>query len=287
MNSAHLRGETPDHQINLSSNQCMPVVTALIRKRYRKLMSSSNKRRPLPGSREEHHNHSQWAGVPDSGSPAKGLMCASVPCEPRRAEYRLKAANILDRLWKEAISRVAVNVNQPLQNVRIVDFFGKYCEAGRATMETFCGLNGGANAWAPARINAGGTATLDGVGELRSYLLLATGHDGLLHTGGDAMGTPENFELVGLYGASGMSHGRDYRRFGASHRAGGATLATGRAPGQLRQTSQDLDALLGALADGPVTSRDLSNSWRRGSGWCSDSFQKISGYRNRSTGLYD
>ena len=72
MNSTALSFGTPDHLINLSSNQHQAVLTHWILKRYRKLMSNSLGRRPLPGSREEHLNLSQWAGVPVSGSAAKG-----------------------------------------------------------------------------------------------------------------------------------------------------------------------------------------------------------------------
>ena len=78
-----------------------------------------------------------------------------------------------------------------------------------------------------ARLNSksGMDLGLHGKDKLRGYILLATGHDGLLQTVGMPTRTTEYVELVGLcvsgLRTTGMPHRRDYRRFGASHRAGG------------------------------------------------------------------
>jgi phage/plasmid-like protein (TIGR03299 family) len=65
----------------------------------------------------------------------------------------------------------------PVQNREIIDFFKEYCEAGHATIETMGSLKNGAVVWCLARLNGQSSKVLDGLDELRGYMLLATSHD--------------------------------------------------------------------------------------------------------------
>jgi hypothetical protein len=118
----------------------------------------------------------------------------------------------------------------------------------------------------------------------------------LLRTVGRPTRTTECVELVGLCAsglcATGMPHRCDYRRFRASHRAGRwYHQPTSRASSQLRQTSQDLDAdaLSGVLADRVVGAGICRTPGNEGRDGARIRFRRtaVSGYRNRSTGLYD
>ena len=111
MNSTALSFGTPDHLINLSSNQHQAVLTHWIWKRYRKLMSNSIRRRPLPGSREVHLNLSQRVGARATVAPAKGLMCPRVQCRSRRTTCRLIAATMPVVCGRDTYARIAVDVN--------------------------------------------------------------------------------------------------------------------------------------------------------------------------------
>lgn len=66
----------------------------------------------------------------------------------------------------------------PIQNAEIVEFFSDYCAAGNATIETLGSLKDGAVVWCLARLKGASDATIDGVDELRGYMLLCTSHDG-------------------------------------------------------------------------------------------------------------
>jgi phage/plasmid-like protein (TIGR03299 family) len=91
----------------------------------------------------------------------------------------------------DQVFQVATDRYQPVQNAQIVDFFREYCEAGNAIMETVGGLKGGAIVWALAKLN-GGNMIVDGVDELRGYMLLATSHDGSVRT----VGKPTQVRVV-------------------------------------------------------------------------------------------
>jgi phage/plasmid-like protein (TIGR03299 family) len=115
---------------------------------------------------------------------------------------------------------VASDRYHPVQNAEIVDFFREFCNAGHASMETVGGLRNGAVVWALAKLNGGSTATLQGVDELRGYMLLATSHDGSLVT----VGKPTQTRVVcwnTLSAALGLSGGRlkekEQREFRMKH----------------------------------------------------------------------
>jgi hypothetical protein len=237
----HLSVSAHDHPINLSSNQCNPEVKGLIRRSYRKIHVNHPyiKRRPWPGSRDVHSNHSQWAGAPASGSPANGPVCASVQCDARRTAYWLTAAITLF-LLSYALHWMTV---------------------------TLSGLSDGADVRPLARLIAISTATLVCVGVLCGCMLLAAGHVGQLQTSRKPVRLTDDVESVGICGASEMPHRSDYRRFVASRRAGGAY---GCLPAQLRWFGQDGAARSGAPVGSAVPSCNVTTVQRRESGRCAD-----------------
>ena len=87
------------------------------------------------------------------------------------------------------VFQVASDRYFPVQNAAVVEFFREFCEAGQATMETVGGLKGGAIVWALARLNGATDTKIQGVDEMRGYLLLATSHDGSIVTIGQATDT--------------------------------------------------------------------------------------------------
>ena len=84
------------------------------------------------------------------------------------------------------VFQVATERYQTVQNLEIVEFFSEYCNAGQATLETVGAIANGRKVWALAKLNGGTSATLQGVDELKGYMLLATSHDGSLTTVGKA-----------------------------------------------------------------------------------------------------
>jgi hypothetical protein len=225
----HLSVSAQDHSINLSSYQCNPGVKGLIFKGYINIHVNHPycRRRPWPGSRDVHSNHSQWAGAPASGTPANGPMHASVQCDAWRTAYRLTAAITLVLL----------------------------SEALHWMMVTIIGLSDGVDVRPLARLIGISTATLGRVDELHGCMLPAAGRVGRLQISRKPVGRPDTVELVRLYGASGMPHNRDCRRYAASHRAGGAY---GCLPAQLRWFGQDETARSGAPVDSAVPSCDVT-----------------------------
>jgi phage/plasmid-like protein (TIGR03299 family) len=73
---------------------------------------------------------------------------------------------------------------QVVQNEQIVDFFREFCNAGHATVESMGSLKDGAVVWCLARLGGQASIVLNGLDELRGYMLLATSHDGSLTTTG-------------------------------------------------------------------------------------------------------
>lgn len=86
----------------------------------------------------------------------------------------------------DEVFQVATAKYHPVQNEHIVEFFREFCEAGHASMETVGAIEGGKKVWALAKLNGGSGTTLQGVDELKGYMLLATSHDGSLLTIGKA-----------------------------------------------------------------------------------------------------
>jgi hypothetical protein len=184
------------------------------------------------------HNPSQWAGAPVSGTPANGPMYASVQCDARQTAYRLTAANTLF-LLSESLHWMTVTAG---------------------------GLCDGAESWSPARLNGVSTATLVCVVALYGCMLLAAGRVGRLQTSRKPVRTPDTVELVRFCGASGMTDLRNYRRFAAAHRAGGAYGLTSRVPAQLGWLGQDENARSGALVDRSVPNCNVPTVQRCESG---------------------
>lgn len=147
------------------------------------------------------------------------------------------------------VFQVASSGYEPVQNAEIVDFFREYCEAGHATMETVGALKDGAVVWALARLNGGSTKTLQGVDELRGYMLLATSHDGSVRTTGKPTQVRVvcNNTLTAAFGEKSehvfsMKH---TRKFGAADREN-AQKVMGMASAQVARTN-DLAAELAAV----------------------------------------
>ena len=76
------------------------------------------------------------------------------------------------------VFQIASTRYNPIQNAEIIEFFKEYCEAGNATIETLGSLKDGSVVWCLARLNGQASKLLNGLDELRGYMLLATSHDG-------------------------------------------------------------------------------------------------------------
>src|SRR5262245_25133301 len=63
----------------------------------------------------------------------------------------IKGYRSIVRADTDEIYQIATEGYHPVQNREIVDFFGEYCEAGHASMETVGGLKGGRIVWALAK----------------------------------------------------------------------------------------------------------------------------------------
>lgn len=95
------------------------------------------------------------------------------------ANYRAIVRSDNDKVFN-----IATDSYEIVQNEQVVDLFREYCEAGHASMETVGAIKGGAIVWALARLNGGTTTMINGVDEVRGYVLLTTSHDGTLQTTG-------------------------------------------------------------------------------------------------------
>lgn len=152
-----------------------------------------------------------WHGlgfeVPEGTTGAEMLGIAGLDWQVQRRKLAMRNAvgdksltltNPLDDFWAivrhdtDTVFQIASDRYQPVQNAEIVDFFREYCEAGHAKMETVGGLKNGAVVWALARLNGGSTLSIQGLDELRGYMLLATSHDGSLRT----IGKPTQVRVV-------------------------------------------------------------------------------------------
>jgi len=123
------------------------------------------------------------------------------------------------------------------------------------------------------RLIAVSMTTLVGVDVLLGCMLLEAGRVGRSQTSRKPVGIPDTVELVRLYGVSGMPLGRDYRRFGASRRAGGGY---GCLPAQFRWFGQAETERSGAPVDSAVPSCDVTTVQGE-SGWCAELAQTWSG----------
>src|SRR3569833_1378792 len=94
----------------------------------------------------------------------------------------LKGYRAIVRSDNDTVFQVATDSYNIEQNTEIVELFREYCEAGHARMETVGGLKNGAVIWALARLNSVTDANLQGVDELRGYVLFTTSHDGSVRT---------------------------------------------------------------------------------------------------------
>lgn len=156
-------------------------------------------------------NETPWHGlgyqVPDNATGAEMLVIAKLDWHVQRRAIAmrpgdgskdtmltepLKNFRAIVRQDTDTVFQVATDRYYPVQNSQIVEFFREYCEAGHAKMETVGGLKGGAVVWALARLNGGSSANLQGVDELRGYMLLATSHDGSIRT----IGKPTQTRVV-------------------------------------------------------------------------------------------
>jgi phage/plasmid-like protein (TIGR03299 family) len=149
--------------------------------------------------------HGLGVAVPESATGAEMLTLAGLDWKVQRRAIAMRDAfgkemltgpladfRAIVRSDNDTVFQVSSDRYKPVQNAEIVDFFREYCEAGHATMETVGALRDGAVVWALARLNGGSTANLQGVDELRGYMLLATSHDGSLRT----VGQPTQVRVV-------------------------------------------------------------------------------------------
>jgi phage/plasmid-like protein (TIGR03299 family) len=86
----------------------------------------------------------------------------------------------------DVVFQISTDSYNLVQNSEVIDVFREYCELGHASMETVGGLKNGAIVWALAKLNGGTKKTIQGVDELRGYLLFTTSHDGSVRTIGKA-----------------------------------------------------------------------------------------------------
>jgi len=228
--------------------------------------SAEIERRPQPGSREVHQNHPKRVGAPVSGSPAKGLSCATAQSVSRWIASRLRTATTPVVRGRDADSRIAVDVNQALQNSDALDFSA----AGQAAIEVIGSM---------AELSAVGTVTPGGVIELRGDVLQAAREYSPSPTAAKPTATPEDVKLIGRFGVSGMPHSRDVRRRAVPRRPGGGTQPNRRATGQLRRTSHDGASVAGELADGAVMTLNLANSGDVGQDRARIGSQRITRFR--------
>lgn len=100
----------------------------------------------------------------------------------------LSAFRAIVRADTDEVFQIATNRYHPLQNYQIVDFFGEYCAAGNATMETLGQIAG--KIWALAKLN--GEAEIGKGDKVQGYMMLASSHDGTLGT----IGKPTQVRIV-------------------------------------------------------------------------------------------
>jgi len=122
-------------------------------------------------------------------------IAVAVPAGKGTAWSAEKVANYkaISRGDTGEVFTIATGDYHPVQNKDIVDFFGEYCAAGNAKLETVGGLKGGRVVWALAKLaGTDDSVGAKGVDKVEGYMLLATSHDGSIRT----IGMPTEVRVV-------------------------------------------------------------------------------------------